>query len=166
MESDRGKLQVVCPHQGDEAAGKKDGAGVRGVVSGRAEAERDFTVYFFDTDAGGVVHNLSYLRWIEAVRTDLAELLGWGIGEMVGGDHGCPVLTRTEVEYLRPAKLGERVRVVSRLGEVGKVRFVVESEVKGAEGQLFCRAKQELASVDLRTGKAKALREDWRKRHG
>ncbi|NBR72156.1 MAG: hypothetical protein EBT75_08705, partial [Proteobacteria bacterium] len=44
--------------------------------------------------------------------------------------------------------------------------FVVESEVKGAEGQLFCRAKQELASVDLRTGKAKALREDWRKRHG
>ncbi len=135
-------------------------------MSGRAEAERDFTVYFFDTDAGGVVHNLSYLRWIEAVRTDLAELLGWGIGEMVGGDHGCPVLTRTEVEYLRPAKLGERVRVVSRLGEVGKVRFVVESEVKGAEGQLFCRAKQELASVDLRTGKAKALREDWRKRHG
>jgi len=135
-------------------------------VSGRAEAERDFTVYFFDTDAGGVVHNLSYLRWIEAVRTDLAELLGWGIGEMVGGDHGCPVLTRTEVEYLRPAKLGERVRVVSRLGEVGKVRFVVESEVKGAEGQLFCRAKQELVSVDLKTGKAKALREDWRKRHG
>ncbi len=135
-------------------------------MSGRAEAERDFTVYFFDTDAGGVVHNLSYLRWIEAVRTDLAELLGWGIGEMVGGDHGCPVLTRTEVEYLRPAKLGERVRVVSRLGEVGKVRFVVESEVKGAEGQLFCRAKQELVSVDLKTGKAKALREDWRKRHG
>ena len=135
-------------------------------MSERSEAERQFTVYFFDTDAGGVVHNLTYLRWIEAVRTDLAEILGWGIGEMVGGEHGCPVLTKTEVEYLRPAKLGERVRVISRLGEVGKVRFMVESEVKGAEGQIFCRAKQELVSVDLKTGKAKALREDWRKKHG
>jgi YbgC/YbaW family acyl-CoA thioester hydrolase len=135
-------------------------------VSGRSEAEREFTVYFFDTDAGGVVHNLTYLRWIEAVRTDLAEILGWGIGDMVGGGHGCPVLTKTEVEYLRPAKLGERVQVISRLGEVGKVRFLVESEVRGAEGQVFCRAKQELVSVDLKTGKAKALREDWRKKHG
>ena len=135
-------------------------------MSGRSEAEREFTVYFFDTDAGGVVHNLTYLRWIEAVRTDLAEILGWGIGEMVGGVHGCPVLTKTEVEYLRPAKLGERVRVISRLGEVGKVRFMVESEVRGAEGEVYCRAKQELVSVDLKTGKAKALREDWRKKHG
>jgi YbgC/YbaW family acyl-CoA thioester hydrolase len=135
-------------------------------VSERLEAEREFTVYFFDTDAGGVVHNLTYLRWIEAVRTDLAEILGWGIGEMVAGEHGCPVLTKTEVEYLRPAKLGERVRVISRLGEVGKVRFMVDSEVRGAEGKVYCRAKQELVSVDLKTGKAKALREDWRKRHG
>ena len=132
----------------------------------RAEAEREFAVYFFDTDAGGVAHNLTYLRWIEAVRTDLAEQLGWGMGEMVAGEHGCPVLTKTEVEYLKPARLGERVRVISRLGEVGKVRFLVESEVRGAEGQLFCRAKQELVSVDLKTGKAKALREDWRKKHG
>jgi acyl-CoA thioester hydrolase len=136
------------------------------VKRARAEAEREFAVYFFDTDAGGVAHNLTYLRWIEAVRTDLAEQLGWGMGEMVAGEHGCPVLTRTEVEYLKPAKLGDRVRVVSRLGEVGKVRFTVESEVQGAEGQLFCRAKQELVSVDLQTGKAKALREDWRKKHG
>jgi YbgC/YbaW family acyl-CoA thioester hydrolase len=128
--------------------------------------EREFTVYFFDTDAGGVVHNLTYLRWIEAVRTDLAEELGWGIGEMVGGEHGCPVLTKTEVEYVKPAKLGDRVRVVSRLGKVGKVRFTVESEVKSAEGQLFCRATQELVAVDLRTGKAKGLREDWQKKHG
>ncbi len=132
----------------------------------RAEAEREFAVYFFDTDAGGVAHNLTYLRWIEAVRTDLAEQLGWGIGEMVAGAHGCPVMTKTEVEYLKPARLGERVRVISRLGEVGKVRFLVESEVRGTEGQLFCRAKQELVAVNLKTGKAIGLREDWVKQHG
>jgi len=133
------------------------------VTKARPQAEREFTVYFFDTDAGGVVHNLSYLRWIEAVRTDLAEKLGWGIGEMLEGEHGCPVLTKTEAEYLRPAKLGDRVRVVSRLGEVGKVRFVVESEVLGPGGEVCCRTRQELASVVLATGKPRPLREDWRK---
>jgi len=135
------------------------------VTKARPQAEREFTVYFFDTDAGGVVHNLSYLRWIEAVRTDLAEKLGWGIGEMLHGEHGCPVLTKTEAEYLRPAKLGDRVKVVSRLGEVGKVRFVVESEVLGKNGEIYCRTKQELASVDLASGKPRPLREDWRKSH-
>lgn len=131
----------------------------------RPQVEREFTVYFFDTDAGGVVHNLAYLRWVEAVRTDLAEKLGWGIGEMIEGEHGCPVLTKTEAEYLRPARLGERVKVVSRLGEVGKVRFVVESEVVGSRGEVFCRTRQELASVVLATGKPRALREDWRNLH-
>lgn len=135
------------------------------MTKARPHAEREFTVYFFDTDAGGVVHNLAYLRWVEAVRTDLAEKLGWGIGEMLDGEHGCPVLTKTEAEYLRPAKLGDRVRVVSRLEEVGKVRFVVESEVSGPKGEIFCRARQELASVDLATGKPRPLREDWRKNH-
>jgi acyl-CoA thioester hydrolase len=129
----------------------------------KPQAEREFTVYFFDTDAGGVVHNLAYLRWIEAVRTDLAEKLGWGIGEMLDGEHGCPVLTKTEAEYLRPARLGDRVRVVSRLVEVGKVRFVVESEVLGKGGEVYCRTRQELASLALATGKPRPLREDWRK---
>lgn len=135
------------------------------MTKARPHAEREYTVYFFDTDAGGVVHNLAYLRWIEAVRTDLAEKLGWRIGEMLQGEHGCPVLTKTEVEYLRPARLGDRVKVVSRLGEVGKVRFVVESEVLGPGGELFCRTRQELASVVLASGKPRPLREDWRKLH-
>ena len=136
------------------------------MTQARPQAEREFTVYFFDTDARGVVHNLAYLRWVEAVRTDLAEKLGWGIGEMLQGEHGCPVLTKTEAEYLRPAKLGDRVKVVSRLGEVGKVRFVVESEVLGQGGEIYCRTKQELAAVALTNGKPKPLREDWRKSFG
>ena len=78
------------------------------MTQARPQAERDFTVYFFDTDAGGVVHNLAYLRWIEAVRTDLAEKLGWGIAEMLEGEHGCPVLTKTEAGDLRPAKRRDR----------------------------------------------------------
>ncbi|NBQ64171.1 MAG: acyl-CoA thioesterase [Verrucomicrobia bacterium] len=106
VEPDRGELQVVRANQNHETAGETAGRGVRPAVSPAGlQAEREFTAYFFDTDAGGVVHNLAYLRWVEAARTDLAEKLGWGIREMLEGEHGCPVLTKTEAEYLRPARL-------------------------------------------------------------
>ena len=55
------------------------------------------------------------------------------------------------------------MKVVSRLVEVGKVRFTVESEVLGPGGEVYCRTKQELASVVLTTGKPRPLRDDWQK---
>ena len=39
-------------------------------------------VMFFDTDCGGVVHNIAYLRFIEIARTLLAERLGLALAEM------------------------------------------------------------------------------------
>ena len=39
-------------------------------------------VMFFDTDCGGVVSNIAYLRFIEIARTRLAEELGLALQEM------------------------------------------------------------------------------------
>ncbi len=39
-------------------------------------------VYYFDTDAGGVVHNIAYLRMVEIARSQLAASLGWTLEEM------------------------------------------------------------------------------------
>ncbi len=55
-------------------------------------------VMFFDTDIGGVVHNLAYLRMVETCRTKLAtEKLGMNLKDMA--DTGLyPVVVRTEVD--------------------------------------------------------------------
>ena len=42
----------------------------------------DVQVMFFDTDCGGVVSNIAYLRFIEIARTHLAEKLGLELVEM------------------------------------------------------------------------------------
>jgi acyl-CoA thioesterase FadM len=42
----------------------------------------DAQVMFFDTDCGEVVSNIAYLRFIEIVRTHLAEKLGLALVEM------------------------------------------------------------------------------------
>lgn len=41
----------------------------------RPRVQTDIQVMFFDTDCGGVVSNIAYLRFIEIARTLLAESL-------------------------------------------------------------------------------------------
>ncbi|HCN27978.1 MAG TPA: acyl-CoA thioesterase, partial [Verrucomicrobiales bacterium] len=53
-------------------------------------------VMFFDTDIGGVVHNIAYLRMIETARTRLAAKLGMSLREM-SETQLFPVVVRTEI---------------------------------------------------------------------
>ena len=64
-------------------------------------------VMFFDTDCGGVVSNIAYLRFIEIARTHLAEELGLAVVEMAQKET-YPVVVRTEIDYRRAARLGDR----------------------------------------------------------
>jgi len=120
------------------------------------------TAYFFDTDAAGVVHNVAYLRMIEVARTELARVLGWEMKEMLASPDGCPVVTRTEIDYLKPAKLGDNLELTAELVELQKIRFFIRTEVRRAgEPAILCQALQTLAPVDLATGRPKLLRTDW-----
>ena len=110
-------------------------------------------VMFFDTDCGGVVHNLAYLRMIETCRTRLAASLGMDLRGM--SETGIyPVLTRTEVDYKKPAKLGDWIEIRGKLGEVGAARFWCEFEMRREEdGALLVTARQALALVKMPEGK-------------
>ena len=68
----------------------------------------DVQVMFFDTDCGGVVSNIAYLRFIEIARTHLAEELGLALVEMAQ-KQTYPVVVHTEIDYRRGAKLGDRL---------------------------------------------------------
>ena len=35
-----------------------------------------YQVMYYDTDCGGVVHNLAYLRWVEECRTKMSTAIG------------------------------------------------------------------------------------------
>lgn len=118
-------------------------------------------VMFFDTDCGGVVHNLAYLRMIETCRTRLAAKLGMELREM-SETQIFPVLTRTEVDYRRPAKLGDWIVIRGCLGEVSSVRFWCEFEMRReSDDELLVTAKQCLALVKM--PEAKPLRLNFKR---
>src|SRR6266404_8020935 len=79
-------------------------------------------VMFFDTDCGGVVSNIAYLRFIEIARTLLAEELGLALAEMAETQR-YPVVVRTEIEYRHAAKLGDRLVIEGRLDRLERARF-------------------------------------------
>src|SRR6187402_1727578 len=79
-------------------------------------------VMFFDTDCAAVVHNIAYLRFIEIARTLLAEELGMGLAQMADNQR-YPVVVRTEINYRRPTRLGDRLIIDGWLDRVERVRF-------------------------------------------
>ncbi len=118
-------------------------------------------VMFFDTDCGGVVHNLAYLRMIETCRTRLAATMGMDLRTMA--ESGVfPVVTRTEADYRRAAKLGDWIRIRGHLAEVGKARFRCAFEmIREADGELLVTALQTLALVAMPAGKPMRLPAGW-----
>ncbi|MEI6033976.1 MAG: thioesterase family protein [Verrucomicrobiae bacterium] len=113
----------------------------------------DVRVMYFDTDAGGVVHNIVYLRFIEVARTLLAIQMGMSFEE-IARTNIHPVVTRTEIDYKRPARLGDEIRVDGRIAEWSGIRFVVEFEiVRPSDGTLLVRCRQELALVQMPQGR-------------
>ncbi|NRB43250.1 MAG: acyl-CoA thioesterase [Verrucomicrobiales bacterium] len=118
---------------------------------------------FYDTDAAGVVHNISYLRFIEKNRTLLGSELGLDYKEMtVSGIYGA--VLRIEIDYRRPGRLGENLQVSGWLDEVQKVKFWCGFEIHRAEdNELLVASRQELALVKMPEAKPTRLPADWGK---
>lgn len=116
---------------------------------------------FFDTDCGGVVHNLAYLRMIETCRTRLAALMGMDLPEMMA-TKVFPVVVRTEIDYRQPGRLGDWLVVRGRLLELSRARFWCGFEmVREADGQVLTTARQALALVRMPEGKPLRLPAEW-----
>jgi YbgC/YbaW family acyl-CoA thioester hydrolase len=88
-------------------------------------------VYYFDTDAGGVVHNIAYLRMVEIARSQLAASLGWTLEDM-GRTGLVPVVARTEIDYLKPARLGDALVIEAELAGLEKVRMYMRFDIRSA----------------------------------
>ncbi|MEY2547128.1 MAG: hypothetical protein QOG48_2245 [Verrucomicrobiota bacterium] len=118
---------------------------------------------FFDTDVGGVVHNIAYLRFIEIARTLLAEKLGLPLAEM-SETQRYPVVVRTEIDYRRGAKLADKLVVEGWLDKVDRVRFWCAFKiVRPNDGALIVECRQMLALVEMPAAKLLRLPESWAK---
>lgn len=121
-------------------------------------------IHFFDTDCGGVVSNIAYLRFIEEARTELYETLGMDLVAMTEGQI-FPVVVRTEIDYRVPARLGDELRIEGTFEEMGKVRTVCKFLLTtGAEPdpvRTIAESRQVVALVQMPSGKPLRTPREW-----
>ena len=120
-------------------------------------------VMFFDTDCGGVVSNIAYLRFIEVARTLLAEELGLALAEMAETQR-YPVVVHTEIDYRRAARLGDRLAIEGWLERLERVRFWCAFRiVRLKDNVLIADCRQSLALIEMPAGTLLRLPESWEK---
>ena len=106
-------------------------------------------VYYEDTDAAGVVYYANYLRFMERARTEWLSSLGMELA-LVEREHRIAfVVHRVDIEYLRPARLGDRLDVGVAVLEHGRSRLVLDQSIR-RDGETLTRSRVTLACLDAR----------------
>ncbi len=107
----------------DAAAGGALGGALAAAVHGFTFTVR---VYYEDTDTGGIVFYANYLKYFERARTEWLRHGGDGVAgvsqQRVADELGLMFVVRsTAVDYKRPARLDDAIRIVSTVERVGRV---------------------------------------------
>ena len=118
-------------------------------------------IMFFDTDCGGVVHNIAYLRFIETARTRLAAKLGLDLKGM-SETQLFPVVVRTEIDYRQPAALGDLIRIEGEIEVFERARFWCKFRIiRPQDDTLLITCRQSLALVQMPEGRPRRLPKEW-----
>jgi YbgC/YbaW family acyl-CoA thioester hydrolase len=126
--------------------------------------ETETRIMFFDTDCAAVVHNLAYLRFIEVARTLLAEKIGMSLRAMADSQQ-YPVVVRTEIDYRKPAALGDILITHGRLESVERMRFWCAFEIRRrGDDALIVQSRQMLALIQMPAARPIRLPAEWAER--
>jgi len=104
-------------------------------------------VYYEDTDAAGVVYYANYLRYMERARSEWLEALGFPLAAFEREHAVAFAVHRATIDFLRPARLNDRLAVSVTARDHGACRLVVAQRVVRGDEPLV-KAEITLACVD------------------
>jgi 4-hydroxybenzoyl-CoA thioesterase len=92
-------------------------------------------VYIEDTDAGGIVYYVNYLKFMERARTEFMRSLGYGKDYIFNNDLMF-VVRDVAVTYLRPARLDDELQATVSIRQLRGAVMVMQQRVKRGEEML------------------------------
>ena len=109
------------------------------------------SVYFEDTDTAQIVYYANYLKYMERARSDMLRAAGIDQGAALDAGEGVYAVADVAIRYLRPARLGDDLLVVSTLDTVRAATVVIHQQVmRGAELLTDARVTAAFLSLDGR----------------
>jgi acyl-CoA thioester hydrolase len=105
----------------------------RGGFVGR-EHHFALTVYFEDTDTAGIVYYANYLKYMERARSDMLRAAGIDQRAAQEAGEGVYAVAEVAIRYLRPARLGDDLVVLSSVEQVRAASVIIHQRVmRGAQ---------------------------------
>jgi acyl-CoA thioester hydrolase len=124
-----------------------------------------FSIYWEDTDAGGVVYYANYLKFMERCRTDWLRAMQVDQQQLRATRHLQFVVVNVTVDFLRPAVLHDEVLVTAELERLRGATIHFKQTIMRGDEQLI-DASVRVACLDSRTLKPCAIPKDlfmeWR----
>lgn len=133
-------------------------ASARGPVPAREFAVR---VYYEDTDAGGVVFYVNYVKFFERARTEWLRDLGVAQSDMARVSGRIFVVHSLDMQYLRPARLDDLLTIASQVTKLGRASITFKQSAYRA-GELLAQGSIQVCSVDALSFKPAELPLDIR----
>ena len=114
------------------------------------------TVYYEDTDAGGVVYHSNYLKFFERARTEWLGSVGISQTKLLEHDTAF-VVKRCEIDFNVAAKFEQKLIVVSKITEMKKASMIFQQSLVDETGKCYCEASVVVACIALSKMRPKAI---------
>ena len=119
-------------------------------------------VYFEDTDAGGIVYYVNYLKFMERARTECLRDLGF-LQSTLAEEGLLFVVHSAEARYHAPARLDDELLVSAEVIELNRASLRFRQQVRrAADDALLCEGQFLVACVRADSLKPRAIPEALR----
>lgn len=105
------------------------------------------TVYYEDTDIGGLVYHANYLKYFERARTE--QFRSYGVNQQQLLQQNIAFVVRhMDIDFIKGATLDEKLMVTSSVVELKKASLRLIQQLVDEKGTPYCRATVKLACIN------------------
>jgi len=112
-------------------------------------------VYIEDTDAGGIVYYVNYLKYMERSRTEFLRSLGYHKPAILDGGL-LLVVHAAQISYHRSARLDDQLHITAQIEKLARTYIEFKQQVLRGD-ELLCEGLIRIACVDAAIMKPSAL---------
>tara|TARA_Y100000590_G_scaffold48522_2_gene51412 strand:+ start:1013 stop:1423 length:411 start_codon:yes stop_codon:yes gene_type:complete len=113
-------------------------------------------IYYEDTDAQGVVYYANYLKFFERARTEYLREIGYQQKELMQ-EGSIFVVREVSIEFKRPARLDQQIKVETQIIKAGKVSFDFNQMILNDSDETLCGGVIKCGCLDILDFKPKPL---------
>lgn len=116
-------------------------------------------VYYEDTDAGGIVYNANYLKFLERARTEWLRQLGIEQDHLLQLDVAF-VVRHIDIEFRNAARFNQLLAVSCRVAQLKRASMMFTQEIVDEQNRIIVSAEVIIACVRVSVMKPIAIPED------